>query len=96
MPLDHEQAWPLAQRIASGHAWAEHQDEFSEVAGTDEFAILILRLLTAATDERPLRWERFAYWDEPSGTIVITSPVDPDRGTCFRPTDGRVFFETVP
>jgi len=28
MPLDYEQAWPLAQRIASGHAWLDHRRDF--------------------------------------------------------------------
>jgi len=93
MPLDYEQAWPLAQRIASGHAWLDHRRDFVDLTDESEFAGLVLRILTAPTDERSLLRGRTAYWDDLSGTIVILTPDDVDGGTCFRPEEGRAFFE---
>ena len=93
MPLVPDQAGPLAQRIAGGHAWADHRDDFPEVESQGEFAALILRILVAPSDERVLVRNRTAYWDGPSGTIVIVNPGDPDGGACFRPSDGWAYFE---
>jgi hypothetical protein len=95
VPSSSADAQRLARKIAEGHAWAEHRHEFQELQAQGEFGALILRILTSPSDERALMRGRTAYWDEPSGTLVILSPADPDGGTCFRPDSGRAFFEAA-
>ena len=45
--------------------------------------------------ERMLARGRAAYWHNESGTIVLLSPSDPDGGTCFKPGEGRRYFESI-
>jgi filamentous hemagglutinin len=94
LPLDVEEARRLAGRIASGHAWIEHQLEFPELTSPDAFAVLLQRVLTAPSEERALA--RDPFWERRSGTIIIVNPADADAGTAFRPNDGRAYFESIP
>jgi filamentous hemagglutinin len=46
-------------------------------------------------DVRQLSAGRTAYWDQGSGTVVISDPSAADKGTAFRPTAGRTYFENL-
>lgn len=95
MPLNADQARSLAQRIASGHAWAEHRSEFAFVSDATAFASFIESILATPDAERMLARGRAAYWHSESGTIVLLSPSDPDGGTCFKPGEGTRYFESI-
>jgi hypothetical protein len=95
MPLNAVQARPLAARIASGHAWIEHRAEFAAITNTAGFIAFIESILLAPDAERQLPRGRTAYWHDSSGTIVLLSPNDPDRGTCFKPAAGRAYFDNL-
>ena len=95
MPLNADRARSLAQTIASGHAWAEHQDDFPSVADAAAFALFIESILTTPDAERALARDRTAYWHSESGTIIVLSPNAPDGSTCFKPSDGQRYFERI-
>lgn len=40
--------------------------------------------------EQPGKWY---YWHDETGTIVIYNPKNTDHGTCFRPTDGKDYYD---
>lgn len=46
-------------------------------------------------DSKRLSMFRTAYWDEATGTIVITDMLHRDKGTIFRPKDGRAYFDNL-
>ena len=40
--------------------------------------------------QQPGKWY---YWHDETGTIVIYNPDNNDHGTCFRPTDGKDYYD---
>jgi hypothetical protein len=69
--------------------------EFPEVSSTEELAQLIDRIMEYPSEYKELSRGREAYWDDDTDTIVITNPRDPDGGTCFRPADGKRYFDRI-
>jgi filamentous hemagglutinin len=39
---------------------------------------------------QPGKWY---YWHDETGTIVIYNPNNSDHGTCFRPTNGKTYYD---
>lgn len=77
--------------IASGHAWAKHGAEFSDLGITSarqlgSFADDVMARASGA-DVRALARGRTAYWDRNTGTVVIRDPRSVDGGTVFRPEE---------
>jgi filamentous hemagglutinin len=90
----------LGKAIAEGHAFEKHVIKKGEFKGLgiktpEEFAkhIDVVVARAKGPNVRQLSQGRTAYWDEPTGTVVISNPKDPDSGTAFRPSTGRKYFE---
>ena len=81
-----------AGRIARGHAWIKHHEEFPGLSQA-EFASLIEQGMTDASEAKNLSVGRTAFWDETTGTVVIYDPNSPDLGTAFKPVRGRSYFD---
>ncbi|HEX8558037.1 MAG TPA: PAAR-like protein [Pyrinomonadaceae bacterium] len=85
-----------SRRIASGHAWKKHRDQFPELRDEEEFAKHINNIMQNPSAVRTdLGGGRRAYWDERSRTVVITNPKDPDGGTTFKPKNGKKYFDDL-
>jgi filamentous hemagglutinin len=69
--------------------------EFVGIKNTDEFATEIDRVMTEAKHTKKLSAGRTAYWDGASGTIVIHNPTAADRGTAFKPVNGKTYFDNL-
>jgi hypothetical protein len=87
------QNWVAAQRIANGHAFAQHRQEFGPVAlSRPGFANQVYETLTSASQSRSLERGRTAYYNDRTNTVVIVSPTDRDGGTAFRPIRGYDYY----
>jgi len=78
-----------AERIAAGHAGSKHVDDFPDVPDAEALARHIGDIIRNPTAVKTGARGRIAYWDERSGTIIITDPSSPDGGTAFRPNAGK-------
>jgi hypothetical protein len=84
-----------AYDIAYGHAWSDHQHDSwipLGISSQQELAELIDNIMISG-ESKEGRNGRIAYWDEDSGVIVIENPNEWDRGTAYRPSDGRNDFD---
>ena len=75
----------------------EHGREFADLGIKDQQAFAkhvesIMRNAKAG-NVRELARGRTAYWDAATGTVVIHDRTSPDRGTSFRPDNGRDYFD---
>jgi len=88
--------FPDAKAIANGHAWQKHQGEFPGMSQND-FEQKISQTVQDAkgADVRKLSNGRTAYWNDKEGIVVIHDPSSVDRGTAFRPTAGRTYFDNL-
>jgi hypothetical protein len=87
----------LASKISKGHSWAKHvirQREFRDVRHVDGFAALIQRVIDAGVMRR-LAAGRIGYYETRTNTLVLVNPNDRDGGTCFRPTRGQAYFNSL-
>jgi filamentous hemagglutinin len=87
-----------AQEIAGGHAFEKHvlnQGEFKGlgIRTREQFANHIENVINNPTASRQLSNGRTAYWQEPTGTVVIRNPRAVDGGTAFQPVNGRAYFD---
>lgn len=86
----------IARAIAKGHSYDKHvvgEKQFQEVKNRDEFIELIAKVLANPSHHRELENDREAYFDKKSNTIVIYNPHARDKGTCFRPRAGLMYFD---
>jgi filamentous hemagglutinin len=84
--------------MSQGHAYGKHvveKGEFPGIKSPGEFAVEIDRVMMNPTHTRPLFGGRTAYWDDKTGTVVIHNPKAADQGTCFKPTDGKCYFDNL-
>jgi hypothetical protein len=87
-----------ARQIADGHAYDKHVvegGEFPEVGSRGEFAAHISEVMRSPSASQPLERDRTAYYSDDAGTIVIEDPQHLDGGTCFRPADGRAYYDRI-
>lgn len=98
----------IADKIAHGHAWTNHANEFSEkkkiankeipetqkIANPEEFQNHITTIMTTKTP-KIIPGNRKVYWDENTETIVFYDPFSNDCGTAFRPNDGKAYYDRV-
>ncbi|MEG5129330.1 putative Ig domain-containing protein [Microcoleus sp. ARI1-B5] len=85
-----------AYDIAYGHAWRDHLHDSWIPLGIktqEELVALIDDIMTFPSEEKELRNNRRAYWDDNTQVIVIQDPGDSDGGTAFRPDDGKAYFD---
>ncbi len=86
-----------AQTIANGHAYHKHvqvQKEFPEIKSVGDFATLIDTIINSPAEHKVLSGGRQAFWDG-KDTVVIYNPKAGDKGTCFRPTAGKTYFDNL-
>ncbi|HEX5710363.1 MAG TPA: excalibur calcium-binding domain-containing protein [Sulfuricurvum sp.] len=98
----------IADKIAHGHAWTNHVNEFSEkkrianiempdtqkIATAEDFQNHIITIITTNTP-KIIPGNRKVYWDAHTGTIVFYDPNSNDCGTAFRPNDGKEYYKRV-
>lgn len=86
-----------ANTIANGHAYNKHvqqQQEFPEIRSVGDFATLIETIMASPAEHKMLTNGREAFWDG-RNTVVIYNPNAADKGTCFRPTAGKHYFDNL-
>jgi RHS repeat-associated protein len=83
-----------ACRIANGHAFGKHGEEFGAET-PDELAEIIDDTIENPTHSAELEEDRSAYYDEKSNTLVIVDPNSPDGGTVYKPYDGIKGFDKL-
>jgi filamentous hemagglutinin len=84
-----------AEKIASGHAWTKHRNEFSDISTVGEFAQHIDNVMRNPSQSKSLFGGRVAFWDEDSGTLVIRDPNNSDLGTAFKPNGGKAYYDNL-
>jgi filamentous hemagglutinin len=87
----------VAETIASGHALIKHLAEFADLGVKDKegLAKVVAEVLGSTKSEtKALSGGRTAYYDSERNIIVFHDPSSRDKGTVFRPTDGRAYFDT--
>ncbi|GFM38471.1 hypothetical protein [Desulfovibrio psychrotolerans] len=92
-----QDAAELAEKIAKGYAWGKHvvkKGEFYGIVSDErEFKELIERIIKNPSETKQLANGRQGYWDDKTETLVITSPKDKDGGACFRPDNGKDYYD---
>jgi filamentous hemagglutinin len=81
-----------AERIAAGHAWTKHGEDFAWLSQKD-FAAFIEQVMRQPSEARNLTNDRTAFWDDATGTVVIYDSLAPDLGTAFKPARGKTYFD---
>jgi len=92
-----DEALPIAESIAAGHAFDKHvaeRDEFAGISLRSQFREMILEILTAPDEERKLERGRRAFWSDKYSAIVIVDPASDSNGTAFRPHNAREYFRS--
>jgi len=95
----------FVNKIAIGHAWTEHKQEFvagavygiampstPRVTTTAEFKAHV-QTVVGSSVSKTLSNGRKAWWWSATGTFVVFNPADSDCGTAFRPTDGKAYYD---
>jgi hypothetical protein len=96
----------IADKIANGHAWTDHKQEFvagaifgglampasPKVTTVAEFKSHVLTVMGSSTNKTLLRGRK-AWWLASTGTITIFDPNSVDCGTTFRPTPGKAYYD---
>jgi RHS repeat-associated protein len=92
---EHESAECNAESIASGHAFDKHVEEFPGISTPKEFQERIEEVIENPTASKELGGGRTAYYDEPTNTLVIEDPSNPDQGTAFKPEEGIDYYNKL-
>ena len=91
-----EEIEEIAESIAGGHALDKHLGEMVELGVSNKEGLKSLVRETIETagpgDVKNLEGGRVAYYNEGKNVVVIYNPNATDKGTVFRPTDGRNIF----
>lgn len=88
----------VAESIGSGHAFSKHvveKGEFPGVESQGEFVGLVKGVLKNPSETKELARGRVAAWNESSDTVVIYDLNNPDKGTAFRPDNGKEYFDNL-
>ena len=83
----------LAERIAKGHSYTKHGHEFN-ISTSDELKDIVASIIENPTEIKKLSAGRTIYWDSSTGAVVILNPKDPDGGTIFKPSRGKLYFDS--
>jgi hypothetical protein len=87
-----------ADAIANGHSYQKHvvdEDQFPDVKSKADFAKVIAGVLANPTHHKDLSNDREAYYDLAANIIVIVNPHAKDRGTCFRPSAKKRYYDNL-
>ena len=85
-----------AGTIANGHSYDKHvvtQAEFPGITSKPQFVTVVSNVMTTPDEVRNLSNGRKAYWK--GDTVVIYNPGAGDKGTCFKPTAGKSYFDNL-
>ncbi|MFQ3684942.1 MAG: hypothetical protein SNJ51_21970, partial [Roseiflexus sp.] len=85
-----------AHAIANGHAYNKHvvtQREFPEITNNSDFTSLIEDIINNPEEHKALSNGRHAFWK--NNTVVIYNPNASDKGTCFKPTAGKSYYDNL-
>jgi hypothetical protein len=88
----------IAEAISKGHAYQKHvvdEELFPEVKSRADFAKLIAGVLANPTHTRKLSNDREAFYDQARNTLVLVNPRAKDRGTCFRPSAKKRYYDNL-
>jgi hypothetical protein len=88
----------IAEAISKGHSYQKHvidEELFPEVKSQAEFAKLIAGVLANPTHARELSNDREAFYDQATNTLVLVNPHAKDRGTCFRPSAKKRYYDNL-
>ena len=87
----------IADSISQGHAFEKHVLQEGQYGGItqDEFATHIQEVMDNPTMSKSLSNGRSAYYDEASGTVVITNPNAADWGTAFVPRNPLKYYNDL-
>lgn len=78
--------------IANGHSYGKHKGEFGNPSQPD-FKNTVQDVMNNPTETRNLSNGRKAYWK--GDTVVIYNPNASDYGTCFKPNQGKTYFDNL-
>lgn len=87
-----------AEAIGKGHSYDKHVvqgKEFPEVKSKDDFIQMISNILANPSHTKKLANNREAFYDRPSNTLVLVNPNARDKGTCFRPSAGKRYYDNL-
>lgn len=101
-----DKAW-IADSIGKGHAYTEHANkqgrgEFKAngisgngtIQDKEKFVSFITSIINdGKAEHKSLERGREAYWDDKTGTVVITDPNNKDNGTAFKPDKGKAYYD---
>ena len=86
-----------ANTIANGHSYNKHvveQKEWGDPPMTKvNFAPIVSNVMKNPDESRNLSNGRKAYWK--GDTVVIYNPSAADKGTCFKPTRGKDYYDNL-
>jgi hypothetical protein len=87
-----------ADYIGSGHAFDKHvvrKKGFADfgISTKEQFVDFIEKIMDNPSDYKKLENSRDAFWDDATGTVVVRDFNHPDKGTAFRPKDGKSYFD---
>jgi hypothetical protein len=85
----------VADRIAIGHAYDMHADEFGFDSPTAMSDLIVETLENPSARIRTLARGNTAYYDRNTNTIVIVDPDTSDGGTAYRPRHGEKDFDEL-
>jgi hypothetical protein len=88
----------IADAISNGHSYQKHvvdEELFPEVKSKADFAKVIAGVLANPSHHKDLANEREAYYDQATNIIVIVNPHAKDRGTCFRPSGKKRYYDNL-
>lgn len=86
-----------APTIASGHSYSKHvvgQKEWGDPPMKQvDFAPIVADVMNSPDATKDLKNGRKAYWK--GDTVVIYDPGSGDKGTCFKPTLGKKYYDNL-
>ena len=83
----------VAKQVAE-HAYDKHHDEWTDDLSKAEFAQLASDMMMGdASDEKALSGGRVAYYHAGKNVLVIWNTARPDSSTCFRPNNGKTYYD---
>jgi hypothetical protein len=88
----------LAEKIGKGHSYDKHvvkERQFPKVKDQQAFIDLIAEVLANPTHSKKLERGREAFYDQPQNILVIVDPRSRDKGTCFRPSAKKRYYDNL-
>jgi hypothetical protein len=95
----------IAEKIGKGHSFQKHVVDGKEFDALlkekkrsdrqEEFIALIAKVMANPTHSKKLERKREAFYDKDNNVLVIVDPNSRDRGTCFRPSGKKRYYDNL-